>query len=257
VTGGSSGLGGAAAARLAGLGHRVYAASRRGTIEPGSSAMPLQMDVDDETSVSEGVGRVWAAEGRIDAVVNAAGFAVAGAVEDTPMALAEAQFNTNVFGVLRVCRRVLPLMRRAGGGLIINVTSIAGQLSLPFQGLYSASKWAVEGLTEALRVEVRPYGVRVVLVEPGDFRTGLTAARHAAVPDDSAYATTARRAIGIAAADERAGADPGDVARLIGRILVTRRPKLRYVVGPADEVWLMRLRHVLPARWLIARHFGA
>jgi NAD(P)-dependent dehydrogenase (short-subunit alcohol dehydrogenase family) len=258
VTGASSGLGAATALHLAGLGHRVYAASRRGTIEASTSVVtPLAMNVDDDTSVDQAVDAVWASEGRIDAVVNCAGYGVAGAIEDTPMAVAQAQFNTNVFGVLRVCQRVLPLMRRAGAGVIVNVTSIAGEFALPFQGLYSASKFAVEGLSEALREEVRPFGIDVVLVQPGDFRTGFTAARRLVTPGDSPYAERARRALAIAARDEDAGADPEQVARLIGRIVASRRPKLRYVAGPSAQEWLMRLRYVLPGRWLIARHFGA
>jgi NAD(P)-dependent dehydrogenase (short-subunit alcohol dehydrogenase family) len=257
VTGASSGLGAATAAHLAGLGHRVYAGSRRGTVLRGCAAVPLTVDVDDEASVGAAIDTVAAQQGRIDVVVNCAGFGIAGAVEDTPIALAQAQFNTNVFGVMRVCRKVLPLMRRQGSGLIVNVTSIAGEISLPFQGLYSASKFAVEGLSEALHAEVRPFGIGVVLVQPGDFRTGFTAARRVANGAGSAYAERAARALTIAASDEHAGADPQQVARLIARVITTRRPRLRYVVGPAAQEWLMRLRYILPGRWLIARHFDA
>jgi NAD(P)-dependent dehydrogenase (short-subunit alcohol dehydrogenase family) len=257
VTGASSGLGAAAAAHLAGLGDRVYAASRRGTVDATSAALPLRMDVDDDGSVSVGIDNIWRNEGRLDVVVNCAGYGVAGPIEDTPVAVAQAQFNTNVFGVMRVCQRVLPLMRRQRSGLILNVTSIAGELSLPFQGLYSATKFAVEGLSEALRAEVRPFGIHVVLVQPGDFRTGFTDARRTVETPDSAYAARSRHAIEIAARDERAGADPRQLALLIERIVATRDPRLRYVVGPSAQEWLMRLRCVLPARWLIARHYGA
>jgi NAD(P)-dependent dehydrogenase (short-subunit alcohol dehydrogenase family) len=261
VTGASSGLGAASAAHLAGLGHRVYAASRRGTVDSTGTALPLRsltMDVDDDRSVAAGVDEVWRREGRIDVVVNCAGYGVAGPIEDTPLALAQAQFDTNVFGVLRVCQRVLPMMRRQRAGLIVNVTSIAGELALPFQGIYSATKFAVEGLSEALRAEVRPLGIHVVLVQPGDFRTGFTAARRTVAVDGSPYATRSVRALETAARDERTGADPQQLARVIARIIVdSRRPKLRYVVGPSAQEWFMRLRHVLPGRWLIARHYGA
>lgn len=215
------------------------------------------MNVDDESSVASAIETLWAAEQRLDVVVNGAGFGVAGAIEDTPIELAQAQFNTNVFGAMRVCRRALPLMRRQRGGAIINVTSIAGELSLPFQGWYSASKFAVEGLSEAMRAEVRPFGIDVVLVQPGDFRTGFTAARQVARAEASAYADRAARALAIAANDESSGADPQQVARLIARIVNSRRRRWRYVVGPPAQEWLMRLRHVLPGRWLIARHFEA
>lgn len=257
VTGASSGLGAATAAHLAGLGHRVYAASRRGTVEATSLAVPLRIDVDDDASVGEGIAQVWRNEGRIDVVVNCAGYGVAGPIEDTPVAMAQAQFNTNVFGVLRVCQSVLPLMRRERAGLIVNVTSIAGELSLPFQGIYSATKFAVEGLSEALHAEVRPFGIHVVLVQPGDFRTGFTAARRTVAAEGSAYAARSRHALATAGRDERAGADPQQLARVIARIVGSRRPRLRYVVGPAAQEWLMRLRFVLPGRWLIARHYGA
>jgi NAD(P)-dependent dehydrogenase (short-subunit alcohol dehydrogenase family) len=255
VTGASSGIGAATAAHLARLGHRVYAASRRGTVGDGSAAAALVMDVDDETSVANAIESVSRHEGRLDVVVNCAGFGIAGAIEDTPIELAQAQFNTNVFGAMRVCRSVLPLMRSQRQGLIINVTSIAGEFSLPFQGWYSGSKFAMEGLSEALHAEVRPFGIDVVVVQPGDFRTGFTSARRVANHNGSAYAERAQRALTIAARDESAGADPEQVATLIGRIVTARRRRFRYVVGPAAQEWLMRLRYVLPGRWLIARHF--
>jgi NAD(P)-dependent dehydrogenase (short-subunit alcohol dehydrogenase family) len=205
--------------------------------------------------VAAAIEAVWQHEQRLDVVVNCAGFGIAGAIEDTPIDLALSQFNTNVFGVMRVCRSVLPLMRRQGQGLIVNVTSIAGEFALPFQGWYSGSKFAVEGLSEALHAEVRPFGIDVVLVQPGDFRTGFTAARRVASHHGSAYAERTTRALTIAARDESAGAHPDQVAKLIAGIIGRRRRKLRYVVGPAAQEWLMRLRHVLPGRWLIARHF--
>lgn len=257
VTGASSGLGAATATHLAGLGHRVYAASRRGTVDHASQAVPLTMDVDDDESVAGAVQQVADAEGRLDVLVNCAGYGVAGAVEDTPVAMAQAQFNTNVFGVMRVCQRVLPMMRRQQAGLIVNVTSIAGEIALPFQGIYSATKFAVEGMSEALYAEVKPFGIHVALVQPGDFRTGFTDARRTAPVNGSAYGPRSARALEIAAKDERAGADPQQLAIAIARIIASRRPRLRYVVGPSEQEWLMRLRHVLPGRWLIARHYGA
>jgi NAD(P)-dependent dehydrogenase (short-subunit alcohol dehydrogenase family) len=256
VTGASSGLGAATASHLAALGHRVYAASRRGTVDAASAARPLTMDVDDDASVVRAIDEVSREEGRIDVVVNCAGYGVAGPIEETPVVMAQAQFNTNVFGVMRVCQRVLPLMRSRRSGVIVNVTSIAGELSLPFQGIYSATKFAVEGLSEALRAEVRPFGIHVVLVQPGDFRTGFTDARRTVATDHSAYAERCRQVLDIAARDERAGADPRRLARLIARIVANRKPKLRYAVGPSAQEWLMRLRYVLPGRWLIARHYG-
>src|SRR5207244_3041916 len=168
----------------------------------------------------------------IDVVVNCAGFGVAGAIEDTVIASARAQFETNFFGVLRVCRHVLPLMRRERSGLIVNVSSIAGVLALPFQGIYSATKFALEGLTEALSVEVQRFGIRVVLVQAGDFRTAFTAARQHVTSTGSPYAERFRQALDIAESDESNGCDPQRLARLLDRIIRSRRPRLRYGLGP-------------------------
>src|SRR5262249_36323393 len=148
VTGASSGLGRAAAGELDRRGHRVYGGSR--SPAPGSGPTvrmeAVRLDVDDDASVEAAFREIVDREGRLDAVVNAAGFGIAGAIEDTRVEEARAQFETNVFGVLRVCRAALPVFRRQGAGTIVNVSSIAGRVSLPFQGFYSASKFALEGL---------------------------------------------------------------------------------------------------------------
>jgi len=281
ITGGSSGLGLATARRLAERRHRVYAASRRATIGdanasaagaiplkpfagtiPGSAhgvLVPLRMDVDDDASVRAAVAQVLAAEGRLDVVINGAGGGLAGALEDTPPEAVRALFETNVVGTHRVCRQVLPIMRAQGRGLIVNIGSMAGVLALPFQGIYSATKFALEGYSDALAAELRASGVRVVLLQPGDFRTGFGAARRLIVPASSPNATAANRAGAIATRDEAAGLDPRRFARLVERIIETPQPRARYVIGPASERLLMALRHVLPGvacRWLMARHFG-
>ncbi len=175
VTGASSGLGLATALRLNAAGHRVYGASR--SRAPSTDTPWIVMDVDDDESVSHGVEHILAREGRIDVAINNAGIGYAGSVEDLTMGEARQQLETNFFGVLRVCRAVLPAMRRRGAGLIVNVTSIGAQIALPYQGHYTASKLALEGMSQALRMEAAGFGVRVVVVAPGDFRTGFTAHR--------------------------------------------------------------------------------
>ncbi len=172
VTGASSGIGRACAEFLAGRGYRVYGGSRR--LVAGSVVESISMDVGDDASVHAAVSTILAREGRIDILVNNAGIAIAGAVEDTSVEEARDQFDVNFFGVLRVCRAVLPAMREQGAGYIVNIGSIGGLIAIPFQGFYSASKFALEGLSESLRLEVRQFGVHVVLIEPGDHRTGLT-----------------------------------------------------------------------------------
>ena len=237
VTGASSGIGRACAALLAARGLRVYAASR---------SAPLHMDVTDDDSVRSTVDEIIRNEGRLDVVVNNAGTALAGAVEDTSVEEARAQFDVNFFGVLRVCRAVLPILRRQRSGYIVNIGSIGGLVAIPYQGFYSASKFALEGLTESLRLEVGRFGVNVVLIEPGDHRTSLTRNRLRTAESQSnpVYREGCDRAIARTAADEQAGTAPEAVARLLYRIINRPHPRLRYTVGPAPQraaVWLKRL----------------
>ncbi|HYW13447.1 MAG TPA: SDR family oxidoreductase [Longimicrobium sp.] len=197
----------------------------------------LAMDVDSDASVECAVAAVLERAGRVDAVVNNAGWALAGAVEDTPADEARAQLETNFLGVWRVCRAVLPAMRAAGRGCIVNIGSIGGRVGLPFQAADSAGKFAVAGFTEALSGEVRPFGIHAVLIEPGNYRTGLTARRRlssgAATP--SPYARRFGRAMTVIEQDEARGADPEGVARVVARVLDTPSPRMRYLAGPVGE----------------------
>jgi short-subunit dehydrogenase len=237
VTGASSGIGQSCAELLAQRGHRVYGASR---------SAGLRMDVRDEGSVNAAVRTILEREQRLDVVINNAGFGIAGAVEDTSIEEAKDQFEVNFFGVLRVCRAVLPAMRNQRQGTIINIGSIGGLMAIPYQGLYSATKFALEGLTESLRLEVRDFGIRVVLIEPGDHRTGFTQNRRstAASAEGSAYRAVFEHAVARMAADEQAGPSAERVAALVSKVIDTRRPRLRYTVGPAPQraaAWLKRL----------------
>ncbi|MDP9055143.1 MAG: SDR family oxidoreductase [Acidobacteriota bacterium] len=244
VTGASSGIGSACALYLAARGYRVYGASRSGTCD--APVEPLAMDVTVDGSVEAAVNHVFAREGRIDIVVNNAGISMAGAVEDTSLEEARAQFEVNFFGVLRVCRAVLPILRARRAGYLVNVGSIGGLVAVPFHGLYSASKFAIEGVTESLRMEAGPLGVRVVLIEPGDHRTALTARRQMTAESQTnpAYRERFRMAAARMAQDEQNGPAPEAVARLLHKIVNNPRPRLRYTVGPVPEraaVWLKRL----------------
>lgn len=250
VTGATSGLGQAAAEYLAQRGYIVYGSSRRVSPEgeTRNGVQLVRMDVDDDRSVREGIDGLIRRAGRIDAVINCAGFGIAGSVENTPVEAFKAQFETNFYGTLRVCQAVLPHMRERRSGLIVNVSSVGGLIAIPFQSMYSASKFAVEGLTEALRLEVRPFGIRVVLVEPGDFATGFTAARRRFEPAP-AYVGNMQRAVEVMEHDEQNGAHPIRFARLIERILRARSPRLRYIVGPFYEQAAVWLKAVLPWPW--------
>jgi NAD(P)-dependent dehydrogenase (short-subunit alcohol dehydrogenase family) len=248
VTGASSGIGLACATHLAGPGFRVYGTSRRaaaGGAVLGKVTM-LTADVTDDRSVEQAVTTVIDREGRLDIVVNNAGMGIAGPVEDTSIEQAKAQLEVNFFGAFRVCRAVLPAMRRQRSGYIVNIGSIGGVLAIPYQSMYSASKFALEGLSEALRMEVRPFGIRVVIIEPGDHKTALTENRRLTeMPGDGdAYRQSFQAALAKTAHDEQSGPGPEQIARLLYRIVNQRNPRLRHTIGPAPQraaVWLKRL----------------
>jgi NAD(P)-dependent dehydrogenase (short-subunit alcohol dehydrogenase family) len=251
VTGGSSGIGKCCAEFLWQAGYHVYGASRRTRFSPAmadTGVIAIPMDVTSDESVRDGCNLVLKREGRLDVVMNDAGMGIAGAVEDTSSREALEQFDVNVFGVLRVCRAVLPIMRAQGSGYIVNIGSIGGLIAIPYQGLYSASKFALEGLTESLRLEVSRFGIRVVLIEPGDHRTSFTDSRRftEASSGNSAYRGQFDRAIQRMASDERGGPTPDSVARLVHKVINTANPRLRYTVGQKAQRAAVLLKRVAP-----------
>ncbi|MGO4879363.1 MAG: SDR family NAD(P)-dependent oxidoreductase [Bryobacteraceae bacterium] len=250
VTGASSGIGQAIARHLAARGWRVFGTSRRPASESDGVDM-LEMDVDDDESVARAVGAIMEKTGRLDAVVNNAGWALMGPIEDTSIADARAQMETNFFGVLRVCRAALPIMRAQREGAIVNISSLGGVFGMPFSGIYSASKFAVEGLSESLRMETRRFGVRVVLIEPGDTRSQLPLHRRTALPlrRASAYEEIFGRFQAKQAQDEAKAPGPLGVAALVERVLSDPRPAMRYTVGMWDQRMVGPLKRCLPYGW--------
>ena len=248
VTGASSGIGRACATGLAQQGHRVYGTSRAPRSKDYNFTM-LSMNVIDTASVLAAVQTLLEREGRIDVVINNAGFGYGGAVEDTAIEEAHTILETNFFGALRVCHAVLPSMRAQGSGTIINISSIGGLVSLPFQGLYSASKYALEGISEALRMEVKRFGIHVVLVEPGDTCTQFTANRRNTRNADKSpvYREAYRRTLAQIEADECNGAAPEAIARTVMRIVATPRPKVRYIVGQFHQKLAVLVKRLVPS----------
>jgi NAD(P)-dependent dehydrogenase (short-subunit alcohol dehydrogenase family) len=246
VTGASAGIGRATADRLAGAGWTVVGASRRGTGAPGWQG--LVMDVDDDGSVQDGIAGVLAEHGAIDAVVLSAGWGIAGSVERTDLAEARAQLETNLFGCARVIQAVLPGMRAQGGGRIVPISSIGGIVSIPFQAWYSASKFALEGLCEALAYEVRGFGIHVTLVEPGNIRTDFTANRRRSDggPGADPYSGALHHAVTVMERDEARGAPADAVAKAVARVLEARRPPRRRSVGKAGERIGLLAKRLLP-----------
>ena len=262
ITGCSSGIGHATAERLAGAGWPVYATARRpesiaDLAERGCHTLPL--DVTDEGSMRDAVSAVEKDEGAIGVLVNNAGYSQSGAIEGVPMERVRAQFETNVFGLLRMCQLALPGMRRQGWGRIVNVSSMGGRLTFPGGGAYHATKHAVEALSDAMRYEVRGFGVDVIVIEPGLNKTkfGETAAGSIGDADEQADDPYAPFNAAVGAATEgayegplsRLGGGPETVARAIERAISARRPRTRYKVTPSARLILAQRRLFSDRAW--------
>lgn len=247
VTGASSGIGAACAEMLAQRGFLVYGSSRNPNFRP-KAYHALQMDVRDDKSVESAVARVMQEAGSIDALVNNAGCGLAGAVEDTGTEEAIRQMDVNFMGAFRVARAVLPGMRQRRSGVIVNVSSLGGLFGLPFQSFYSASKFALEGFTESLRHEVGQFGIRVVLVEPGDVKTGFTGSRvmAAAAGPSSGYSATFSKCMQIVEKEEQQGVPPESIAKLVSGIIEGKVKGPRHTCGHFSQRLSAVLKRVLP-----------
>jgi NAD(P)-dependent dehydrogenase (short-subunit alcohol dehydrogenase family) len=246
ITGASSGIGLAAAELFAQNGFTVYAASRRCEESAEGPIIGRRMDVRDEASVLRARDFIEA-RGGVGILLHCAGMGIAGAAEDTPEEAVRAQFEVNYFGVLRVNRVFLPMLRGRGGGLILLMGSVAGRLPLPYQSHYSATKYALDTYAESLRMEGSPFGLRASLIEPGDTKTGFTQARRMAVPEGSPYTGHCEAAVARMARDEQNGAAPEKAARAALTLAQKKNPPVRVTVGAAYKS-VMFLRRVLPAR---------
>lgn len=269
ITGASSGIGRDAALALARAGHHVIAAARRlpalealRAVAP--SITPLRLDLDDPASIAEAVGEIdRLTTGRgLDALVNNAGFATAGALAELPDRELRAQFETNVFGLMTLTRAVLPAMLARGEGRIVNVSSVSGRVPAPVLGAYHASKYALEALSDALRMELAPFGIRVAIVEPGTIRTEFasrTLSEAARARDGSTrYGAVYERAATLEARFDRLAGGTRPVVRAIERALTSRRPRARYV-APKKFALVIALVRLLPTCWVDAamqRMFG-
>ena len=260
ITGCSTGIGRATAERLAARGWMVYATARdvekiKFLADRGCMVLPL--DVTDEASMRTAVGEVERREGAVGVLVNNAGYSQSGAVESVPMGKVRRQFETNVFGLVRMCQLVLPGMRRQRWGRIVNISSMGGRLTFPGGGHYHATKYAVEALSDALRFEVAGFGVGVVVVEPGLIRTGFadaaTGSMEGSATTEGPYASF-NAAVAKAVRDNyergpflRLGGGPETVATTIERAITAERPRARYAVTPSAHLFI-GLRRLLPDR---------
>jgi NAD(P)-dependent dehydrogenase (short-subunit alcohol dehydrogenase family) len=255
VTGGSSGIGEATALRLQELGYTTYAGARR--VErmehlTTSGIRPLAMDVTDDESMQSGVEQILAEEGRIDVLVNAAGYGSYGALEDVPLSEARNQVEVNLFGAARLTQLVLPRMRDQRSGTIVNITSMGGKIYTPLGAWYHATKHALEALSDCLRMELKSFGIDVVVIEPGGIRTewpGIAAEKVRAVSGTGPYAPQGNAVADSLASEStrRRSSPPELIAKTIGKAVTARRPKTRYAAGYGAKPMIF-LHDVLPDR---------
>ena len=259
ITGCSTGIGRATAEHLAGKGWTVYATARRpesiADLE-GKGCRTLALDVTDEASMQAAVDAVTAAEGAVGVLVNNAGYSQSGAVESVNLADVRAQFETNVFGLIRMCQLALPGMRRQGFGKIVNVSSMGGKMTFPGGGIYHGTKHAVEAISDAMRFEVRGFGVDVIVIEPGLIKTQFGEAAVNSIERGTAQngpyaefnAAVAEATAGVYDGPlARLGGGPDTVARKIEKAISRRKPRTRYPVTPSARM-IMGIHTVLPDR---------
>ncbi len=248
ITGGSSGIGKSIGTFLTAKGYTVFGTSRNvDRYKDFNDFELLQLDVNDSNSIKRAVEHIILDKGRLDILINNAGVGITGSVEETPDEEILKAFNTNFNGPIRMIKAVLPQMRKQRGGLIINITSIAGHMGLPFRGIYSASKGALGLITETLRMETKDFGVKVVNVAPGDFATNIASGRyHAPLAENSPYHHAYKKTLDSINQDVDSGEDPIKVALAIQRIIEKENPKVTYSVGAALQKFSLFLKRILP-----------
>jgi short-subunit dehydrogenase len=250
ITGISSGFGKETARLLSENGHIVYGTVRKEIQNPGIVNY-LTMDLTDDDLIKNCVKTVYEKEGRIDVLINNAGMHSGGPAETIPMDIIRLQMDTNFLGMVNMIREVLPVMRNQGFGTIINISSIGGLMGLPFQSFYSAGKFAVEGFSEALRMEISPFNVKVILINPGDFHTSNSANRRNYLAPASLYDPyndQFNKTLSVIEKDEQNGWHPEVLAMKIVKIVESKNPKQRYIVASFEQKLAVVLKYILPGK---------
>jgi short-subunit dehydrogenase len=247
ITGASSGIGKAIGEYLHDKNYIVYGTSRNPEKYPNSKIKLLALDVTDVASIQNAIEQVLLQENRIDVLINNAGAGITGALEEIPTTEIKRNFETNFFGPIEVMKAVLPQMRKQKSGLIINITSIAGYMGLPYRSVYSASKGALELITEALRMEVKQFGIEVTNVAPGDFATNIVRGRyHAPLIQGSDYEASYGKTLDLMNTHVDSGSNPIEMAEAVYKIINTPKPKIHYKVGAFLQKFSIVLKRVLP-----------
>ncbi len=250
VTGGSSGIGRSIGIYLSQKGYAVYGTTRDPDKYPEFDDFPLlRLDVRQPESIRKAIDALLEAEGRLDILINNAGVGITGPLEETPNDAIINAFDTNFTGPLNMMKAVLPVMRQSGSGIIINITSIAGKMGLPYRGIYSATKGALDLATEAMRLEVKSSGIQICTLAPGDFKTNIAAGRyHAPIKEDSPYREPYKATLDMIDAHVDQAGDPIEVARKVYRILNEPSPKVHYKVGSFMQRFSVVLKRLLPGK---------
>src|SRR5690554_4009720 len=247
ITGASSGIGKAIGEYLHDKNYIVYGTSRNPEKYPNSKIKLLTLDVTDVASIRKAIDQVIHIENRIDVLINNAGAGITGALEEIPTSEIKRNLETNLFGPIEVMKAVLPKMRKQKSGLIINITSIAGYMGLPYRSVYSASKGALELITEALRMEVKQFGIHVTNIAPGDFATNIAQGRyHTPVIQGSDYEKSYGKNLELMNTHVDSGSDPIQMAEAVYRVINTSKPKIHYKVGAFLQKFSIVLKRVLP-----------
>ncbi len=248
ITGGSSGIGKSIGLHLQAKGYKVYGTTRNLKNYPDFPDFELiQLDVRDNSSINQAINALIVSEGYIDVLINNAGIGITGPIEETPEVEIKKAFDTNFYGPINLVRAVLPQMRRQGSGLIINITSIAGYMGLPYRGIYSATKGSLELITEALRMETRDFGIKITNLAPGDFATNIAAGRyHTPASKTSPYYQSYSKTLKVVDEHVHMGQDPKKVAEKVFKIINVKNPKVHYIVGSPMQRFSLFLKKILP-----------
>ena len=247
ITGGSSGIGKSIGEFLHHKGYLVYGTSRNPERITNSVFPLIALDVRDKVSIQKAVAEIISKTGKLDIVINNAGVGITGPIEEIPTEEIKSNFETNLFGPIEVMKAVLPQMREQKSGLIINITSIAGYMGLPYRGIYSASKGALELITETLRMEVKSFGIHISNVAPGDFATNIAASRfHAPLIAGSAYEIPYGKTLKMMDEHVDSGSNPNEMAEAIYKIIQNPSPKIHYKVGAFLQKFSIVLKRILP-----------
>lgn len=247
ITGGSSGIGKSIGEYLTVNGYIVYGTSRTPENYLESKFPILELDVKNLQTIQATINAIIKKEGKLDVLINNAGAGITGAIEEIPEAEIKANFETNFFGPINVIKSALPQMRKQHSGLIINITSIAGYMGLPYRGIYSASKGALELLTEAFRMELKDFNINMTNVAPGDFATNIAAGRyHAPLLENSPYKKPYGNTLNLMNAHVDSGSNPDIMAKAVLKVIETKNPKAHYKVGEFMQKFSIVLKRILP-----------